>query len=331
MNKTNNPKKRVLIAEDDPVSRRVLEVFLGKWGYDVVAVADGAQALRVLEAEDSPRLAVLDWMMPGMEGTEVCKRVRQHSDRPYIYILLLTARTQKDDLLKGLEFGADDYLTKPFDSKELCARLEVGQRIVDLQDALIKTREDLRFRATHDDLTDIANRAVILDALRREALRQAREGNSFAVILLDLDHFKCVNDTHGHLSGDAVLKEAARRMSTLVRAYDTVGRYGGEEFLIVVPAADAPGALGLAERIRKGMETPPISTPGGEIQITASLGVAVSTVQAPLDSQTLVRLADEALYRAKEQGRNRVELALLPVPDSCPPVAENASIKSGSR
>jgi two-component system cell cycle response regulator len=328
MTETNSPNKRVLIAEDDPVSRRVLQLFLAKWGYDVVATADGAEALRVLEAENSPRLAVLDWMMPGMEGTEICKRVRARTDQPYIYILLLTARTQKDDLLKGLEAGADDYLTKPFDAKELCARLDVGQRIVDLQDALIKTREELRFRATHDSLTDIANRAVVLDALRREALRQSREGNSFAVILLDLDHFKDVNDTYGHLSGDAVLKEAALRISTLIRAYDTLGRYGGEEFLIVAPAAAAPGAVGLAERIRKVIESAPISTPAGEIRITASLGVAVSTAENPLDSQTLIRLADEALYRAKELGRNCIELAPSSATAPGPPAAESTSLKS---
>ncbi|HXQ27600.1 MAG TPA: TonB-dependent receptor plug domain-containing protein [Candidatus Acidoferrales bacterium] len=177
----------------------------------------------ILEAQDAPSLAVLDWMMPGLEGPQVCQRVREHLDRPYVYLLLLTARSQKDDLLRGLEAGADDYLTKPFDAQELRARLKVGQRILDLQRGLIAARDELRFRATHDALTGIANRGVVLDAIHREHARQLREGGSLGLIMVDLDHFKHVNDVHGHLAGDAVLKEVARRMASCARPYDTVG------------------------------------------------------------------------------------------------------------
>jgi len=310
MNDAAHDKKKVLIAEDDPVSRRVLEACLAKWGYEVIVATNGTDALEILERRDAPRLALLDWMMPGMEGVQVCERIRQTATRPYVYTLILTAKGQKADLLKGLGMGADDYLTKPFDAQELRARLHVGQRIVDLQDALIATRDELQFQATHDLLTGIANRGAVLDALRRECSRQSREGGSFGVALADLDHFKWINDTHGHLTGDAVLKQAARVMATCIRPYDTVGRYGGEEFLIVVPSTDAAGAVSLADRIRKALAAQPVEANGAAIQVTASFGVAVGAEAAPLDSHVLLRLADEALYCAKEHGRNRVELAV---------------------
>lgn len=324
-------RNRILIAEDDPVSRRMLQGFLSKWGYQVEAAADGLEALRILEGDCPPPLAVLDWMMPGLEGPEVCERVREHPDRPYIYILLLTARTQKGDLLHGLESGADDYLTKPFDARELRARLHVGQRILDLQEGLILAREELRFRATHDALTSIPNRGVVLDAINRERSRQTREGGSFGIILLDLDHFKSVNDTYGHLIGDAVLKETARRITSCVRPYDTVGRYGGEEFLVVVPGSDGHGTLALAERIRKTIESEPVPADATPVRVTVSCGVAVSTGNKPPDSHALLHLADEALYRAKQKGRNRSELSMEPdLVGSSSSGANPAPLKSGT-
>jgi two-component system, cell cycle response regulator len=309
MNEPTNARKRILIAEDDPVSRRLLELFLVKWGFEVAVATTGTEALAMLERMDAPRLAILDWMMPGMEGVQVCQKLRESSDRPYVYVMLLTARTQKEDLLQGLESGADDYLTKPFDSQELRARLHVGQRILDLQDQLIAAGEELLYRATHDNLTGMVNRGVIMDTLRRERARQAREGGSFGIVLVDLDHFKYVNDTYGHLAGDDVLREAAQRMMGCVRPYDSVGRYGGEEFLIVVPSSDAMGTMGLAERMRRAIEAKPMMTNSVSIAVTASFGVTASIDKSPLDAQEILRLADAALYRAKERGRNRVELA----------------------
>src|SRR5271163_4693783 len=207
MNETKNVRKRILIAEDDPVSRRLLELFLVKWGFEVSIATTGTEALQMLERLDAPRLAILDWMMPGMEGVQVCQKLRESADRKYVYVLLLTARTQKEDLLQGLESGADDYLTKPFNAQELRARLHVGQRILNLQENLIIAKEELFFRATHDALTGISNRGVAMDALLREHSRQVREGGSFGIILADIDHFKYINDKHGHLCGDSVLKE----------------------------------------------------------------------------------------------------------------------------
>jgi diguanylate cyclase (GGDEF)-like protein len=315
---TPDAKKRVLIAEDDPISRRLLEVLLVKWGFEVELAATGLEALQLLERIDAPRLAVLDWMMPGMEGTQVCRKLRELKDRPYVYVLLLSGRTQKEDLLQGLDSGADDYLTKPFDSQELRARLHVGRRILDLQDKLISTGEELLFRATHDNLTGISNRGVILDGLRRERARQERGGEAFAIVLADIDHFKYVNDTYGHLAGDAVLKEIASRMVNFIRPYDLVGRYGGEEFLILAPSSDGLGAITLAERIRNAIEEKPVSFDGRIISVTASFGIAVSTPRQRLDAQQMIRVADEALYKAKANGRNRCDLAnsQIPAPDS---------------
>ena len=327
MNETKDFKKKVLIAEDDPISRRLLEVFLARWGYEVAIAASGTEALQVLESKDAPRLAVIDWMMPGLEGVQVCQKIREHKDRPYTYILLLSARTQKEDLLRGLESGADDYLTKPFDAQELRARLHVGHRILQLQDGLMVAGAELLFRATHDSLTGVSNRGVILDVLRRERSRQVRGNGSFGIVLLDVDHFKQVNDTHGHLCGDAVLQEVVRRITATVRAYDTVGRYGGEEFLVVAPSSDASNVLGLAERIRRAVEAHPISTAEGEISITVSLGAAVSSGAAPLDPELMLSTADEALYRAKEGGRNRSEMGVSDL-DAIP---EIVPAKSGPR
>jgi two-component system, cell cycle response regulator len=300
---------RILIAEDDPISRRMLEAFLQKWGYQVMTAVDGLDAVRILESVEAPALAILDWMMPGLEGPQVCQRVRAHPDRPYVYILLLTARSQKDDLLRGLESGADDYLTKPFDAQELRARLRVGQRILDLQTGLIAAREVSSFLAAHDELTGLANRRVVLDEITKEHSRHLRDRGNFAIVLIDLDHFKSINDTRGHPTGDAVLKEVSRRMASCVRPYDTVGRYGGEEFIVVARSCERSGAIALAERILNSLRSAPIETDQGPLSVTASCGIATSSAAKPLSPQELIHLADEALYRAKNLGRDRSEPA----------------------
>jgi two-component system cell cycle response regulator len=300
---------KILIAEDDRVSRRVLEMFLLKWGYEVVLATDGIQAWEVLQSSDAPRLALLDWMMPGKDGIQLCREIRKRDGQPYVYVVLLTAKGQKQDLLEGLEAGADDYVVKPFDAAELRARLRAGERILELQSQLMAAGEALRFQANHDPLTGLYNRAAILDLLHRELPRSHREGRSLGIVLLDLDNFKHINDTRGHLAGDAVLREVARRMSAGIRAYDAVGRYGGEEFLIVVPSSDAMGTLGQAERIRASLVDRPVEAPEGEILVTASMGVVSTDIVAAADTDALLRAADAALYRAKSGGRNRAELA----------------------
>ena len=300
---------RILIAEDDPVSRRLLEVTLGKSDYEVVSCSDGAAAWEALQQTGAPSvsLAILDWMMPGMDGLEVCRKVRKQAAEPYIYLLLLTAKSQKVDVIAGLEAGADDYLTKPFHANELRMRLRAARRILELHEELIRVREELRERATHDSLTRLWNREAICGILQRELDRVKRADVPLGIIMADIDYFKRINDTYGHLAGDAVLREAAHCMSMVVRPYDGIGRYGGEEFLLVLPDCDEAGAVALAERVRESIEADAMVLAEGMVPITFSLGVATSKVAQ--EPEALIGAADTALYRAKNNGRNRVELA----------------------
>jgi two-component system cell cycle response regulator len=300
---------KVLIADDDMISRRLLEATLTRWGYEAIVTHDGIEAWDALQKPTAPSLAILDWMMPGMDGVEVCKRVRQRQQEPYIYLLLLTTRGRKEHLIEGLDAGADDYLTKPFDPHELQVRLRAGKRIVTLQAELIEARETLRIQATHDPLTGVWNRRAILEVLGNELARSRRDGPPVAVAIADLDHFKRINDTYGHVAGDMALCEAVSRMHALLRPYDAIGRYGGEEFLIVLPGCTAQDALKLAERLRLGISQETMSISGGRIVVTCSLGLAASDTIAAPDATSLIRAADAALYRAKAYGRNRLELA----------------------
>ena len=302
---------KVLIAEDDPTSRHALGTILSNWGYEVVPVPDGVSALEQLRQPDGPKLVVLDWSMPGLDGVEVCRRVREHreqADTPYIYILMLTGRGDREALLAGLEAGADEYLIKPVDFDELRARLQAGVRILQVQDEYLSRQAALREQAAHDPLTGLWNRGGVFDLLEREIARARRTNTPLALLLADLDHFKSVNDKHGHLTGDAVLRETAARIQSAVRRYDSAGRYGGEEFLVVLPNCDVPQGVGLAERLRERVSASPVRAGRIEVCVTLSVGVAVSPPDNPLDAYTLLDAADRALYRAKDAGRNRVEL-----------------------
>jgi len=298
---------RILAAEDNPVFQSMLRTMLTKWGYDALVARDGNEAWETLRSENAPRLAILDWMMPGLDGVEICRRVRAGSQEPYIYLILLTARTESQDLVEGMEAGADDYLTKPFNAHELRVRLRAGRRILDLQEELLLAREALREQATHDSLTSLLNRASALDALLGEIARSGREGQPLSVLMADLDRFKQINDTRGHLAGDAVLREAARRMKGVVRRYDSVGRYGGEEFLIVLPGCDSEAACVQANRIREAVSTEPFRAAGDSFPVTCSIGVSSRDDLTGTEPDELLREADVALYQAKNNGRNRVE------------------------
>jgi diguanylate cyclase (GGDEF)-like protein len=299
----------ILIADDDPVSRRLLQVSLGHSGYRVTVAADGAEALRVLDGQDGPRLAVLDWMMPERDGLEVCRTIRKCARESYVYIILLTARGYRDEIVQGLEAGADDYITKPFHLHELKARLRTGRRILELQEELITAREHLRVQATHDSLTGLFNRMAIQDALMRELKRSRREGKPVAVILADLDHFKHINDTHGHAAGDVVLQATAERMRASFRAYDSIGRYGGEEFLVVLPGCDLAAGIEQAERLRTAISAQAVCVANATIPVSMSLGVAATSCDGT-EPGPLLLAADKALYAAKSAGRNRVEASL---------------------
>jgi diguanylate cyclase (GGDEF)-like protein len=302
---------RILIAEDDPVSRRVLQATLVKWGHEVTSCSDGPEAWRELQKDDSPSLLILDWMMPGMDGIEICRKVRQLGREPYSFILLLTAKSQKEDIVVGMEAGADDYITKPFDKNELKVRLRAGERILKLQDELISAREALREQATHDPLTGLWNHASILDILKQELVRARRQEISVGVVMIDLDHFKNINDTYGHLAGDKVLHEAAQRIKAATRPYDHVGRYGGEEFLLVLPGCDDSNALSLAERLCACVNKEGIRIDEGLVKVTISLGTVSCSNAKEVKVNSLIQAADKSLYQAKNAGRNRAVLGSL--------------------
>lgn len=299
---------KVLIAEDEAISRKVLETMLGECGYEVVVTCNGKEAWEVLQSPDAPKMAVLDWMMPEMDGTEVCQSVRRRGSEPYVYILLLTVKNNTMDIVTGLESGADDYISKPFNADELKVRLRAGQRIINLQEELIATREALRDLAARDSLTGAWNRRTIWDMLKMELYRSWRTGDAMAVLMADIDHFKLINDRY-HLIGDMVLQGIVKRIKGSLRTYSSVGRYGGEEFLVILQGCELSVAVQIAERIRLTINSSPIETPKGPVPVTMSFGVASIVHGDETSANTLVNAADEALYRAKQKGRNRVEKA----------------------
>src|SRR5882724_10078384 len=300
---------KILIADDEVMSRKTLQKTLERAGYEVTAVENGRLAADQLCPPDGPRLALLDWVMPELDGPGVCREVRQRKDQSYVYMVLLTSREAKEDVVAGLKSGADDYLTKPFDPEELKARLRTGLRILNLEDRLVEAREEMRFRATHDGLTALWNRGVIMDLLGRELARSRREQVCTAILICDLDHFKSVNDTYGHSAGDDVLRETAKRLVASVRSYDFVGRYGGEEFLVVLNNCNPAFAFARAEEIRKSISQRLVPTTSGLVPLTMSLGLLLSQEWGFLPVEELLREADGALYAAKAAGRNCVKIA----------------------
>jgi diguanylate cyclase (GGDEF)-like protein len=276
----------------------------------LIVAENGTKAWEMLRGLDPPSLALLDWVLPGIDGLELCRRIRMlGANGTYIYTVMLTAKDRKQNLLTAMEAGADDYLAKPVDPSELKARILVGKRIVDLQ-------QSLQFAATHDFLTGLLNRAEILASLERELSRSGRDDKPAGVILADLDHFKEINDALGHAAGDEVLKEVALRLKSDLRIYDLAGRYGGEEFLLVLPSCDLCTATRRADEIRRLVTGKPIATPSRTVPITISMGVAATNSNSDLTAGTVLQHADAALYRAKRAGRNCVQAFSLTVQHS---------------
>jgi len=301
---------KILIAEDDFTSRSILIEILKKGGFDPVVAEDGDAAWEILQRPDAPKLILLDWNMPGLNGVEICRRLRDENDPDPSYVILLTARGEKDEIVQGLEAGANDYMAKPYNSAELQARIRVGKRMLEMQSNLREARDILAHQATYDSLTGVFNRRAILERLEQEISRARREQGNLSIGMLDIDHFKNINDTYGHQTGDEALVAFSRRIQGGLREYDGLGRYGGEEFLVIAPGSIGLKSESLYERLRARIAGAEIATNAGSISLTVSIGVAPGTSQSSVDN--LIAAADAALYQAKADGRNRVAYAAPP-------------------
>jgi diguanylate cyclase (GGDEF)-like protein len=293
---------KILVADDSRFYRNMLQGLLEPWGYEVVLAADGHEARAILEQDDAPRLAILDCLMPGLNGLEVCERIRARK-QGYVYTILLSVDDQQSDVLRGFEFGADDYLCKPFKQLELRTRLKVGELIIRNHEEVAEAQDALKFEGSHDSLLRIWNRRAIIELLDKELSRAKRAQTSLSILLADLDLFRRVNESYGLLIGDDVLRAAAERIANALRKDDYVGRYEGEEFLVVLPNCTSEAARVVAERVRHSICSEALPN---EIEVTVSIGV--SQWQSGQEIRNLLHRADVALYRAKQQGRNRVEV-----------------------
>jgi diguanylate cyclase (GGDEF)-like protein len=305
---------QALVVDDSAIYRKLIGDHLRDWGFGVTLAENGFQAQKILTQSDAPRLALLDWVLPDIDGIQLCKSIRRSKSSDennvpdtYTYVILLTSKEGRENMLEAMEAGADDYLVKPIDELELKARLLVGKRILDLHEELVSARESMRQAATYDSLTGLMNRGEIVHMLERELERNRREKKPVAVILGDIDHFKKINDTLGHLFGDEALREVGRRLRGQLRVYDGVGRYGGEEFLMILPNCDWANAITRADGIREIIAKEPVVYSNVERQVTMSMGVSVSAKIGKTEAEALLSQADAGLYAAKENGRNRVE------------------------
>ncbi|MGR6835149.1 GGDEF domain-containing response regulator [Syntrophomonas erecta] len=290
---------KVLIADDDALSRHILQDALCSWGYEVMVTCNGDEAWQVLKQDKYPNLVILDWVMPGLEGIEICQRIRQRCKARYIYVIMLTARNSHEDIVRGLEAGADDYMVKPFHHEELKSRLKIGRRVIELEERILQM-------ARTDYLTGLLNRGAFMERLEGEISRSWRDGQNLGIIIIDIDHFKAVNDRYGHQVGDLVLRDFSHCLASMCRSYDFVGRYGGEEFIVSLPGADCQETTQVAERIRQRVAENTTYTAEAGIKVTASFGIAAIMPEQIKNADELIYKADQALYEAKERGRNQV-------------------------
>lgn len=295
---------KVLVAEDDLTSRTIITAILKKWGYGVEVATDGHQALEMLNKPGAPKLALLDWSMPGLSGIEVCEKLRKDHRNDTVYIIILTSKGEKENIVKGLDSGANDYIVKPYNNDELHARIKVGRRMIEIQSELEAAKNALIHEALHDSLTGVLNRRAIITSLNKELSRIRRNNSSLCIGMCDLDHFKKINDEYGHQTGDDVLIEFTKIVRNNLREYDIIGRYGGEEFLILTPECEDSCYETVFQRLCDAVAESKISTRSGDLSITVSIGVAYATGESKVDE--LLSKADAALYEAKGLSRNRV-------------------------
>jgi diguanylate cyclase (GGDEF)-like protein len=302
---------RILIVDDHEDNVELLRARLESWGYQSDSAADGDEALRKVH-EAPPDLILLDVMMPKIDGMEVARRIKGNAELPFIPIIMQTALDGTEHKVEGLEAGADDYITKPIDFPELQARVKSMLRIKRLQEELeererqlLEANARLRYMSQTDVLTGLDNRRHLEERLDEMFEHARRLNEPLACVMCDLDHFKSVNDTHGHQAGDLVLKQFARILKKEAREIDRVGRYGGEEFMLLLPGTVLDSAVRFAERVRKQVEARTFTVDDASIQRTASFGVAAWPHPRIANCDALVRAADDALYVAKESGRNR--------------------------
>jgi len=316
---------KILIAEDQPPAALYLRRTLERMGHEATIAPDGEQAWQILQRGDAP-LLISDWMMPHLDGPDLCRRIRSAGGDRYTYIILLTSRDQQEDRLKGLRAGADDFLTKPPDPDELAVRLEIAGRILAVHEQLARQNERLAELAAIDELTGAKNRRRFREDLELLFAQADRLGSPLSLIMLDLDHFKQYNDAFGHPAGDELLQWVGSTLRTAVRGHDVVARFGGEEFVMLLPATDVDEALEVAERLRSAIAC----RPGPHRQMTASLGVGTAGPGTP-SAAVLVDQADRAMYQSKQAGRNQITHFRGCAPLAAPTTARTGSNDPGGR
>ena len=304
------PKLQVLVVDDSPVYRKLIEHALEDGGYTPLFAQNGREALE-LYGQHAPAIVITDWMMPDFSGPELCERIRTHAQRAYTYIIVLTSISEKDNVVKGLAAGADDYLTKPFDPGELLARIGVGRRTIGLHREIAAKNKLLEEMAHTDPLTGLPNRRAIEDWAARQLRGAARHGFAMWVAHADLDNFKSINDSYGHDAGDRVLQKFGEVLRESTRASDISGRMGGDEFLLVMTHLDEKSTRLTVERLRKQFAALQFSFGGDVVSVTASFGIAGFQGKEPPEFAKLVRQADKALYAGKRAGRNQIKFESL--------------------
>jgi len=300
---------KVLIAEDDPASNLILKNMVFRWGFDTLPVFDGTEAWKRLQEEDAPKIVILDWMMPGMDGLEVCRRIREmeKGKEHYTYVIMLTGKGDTEDIVTGIDAGADDYIVKPFNQEELRARLRTGQRNIELHMALRVANKKLQIMSRLDPLTGALSRSAVLDELDLAMYRSQREEKILTILFIDIDDLKQVNECHGRSAGDKVLQETVRRISGCLRRTDHFGRYGGDEFLVILLGRNDSTAMKICHRIQQVVSEKEIELPDGTIPVTASQSLAAWDGAADIDK--FIASAEQTLLTTGAHGRNRVEKA----------------------